>query len=506
MAIAKKAPVKKAATKKDIIKKPAIKKPAAKKTPAKKDITKKPAIKKPATKKTPAKKVTKKKDTAEKKYNEESFFKREHHKKKKSAKNIVEKNGVTESTTSIWEDEEYNQVYEEENSYINDPEKGIALLSQFMSNEKNRDAWENNKNISTLEWLIDERLLGGSKVNIANELDFYKRLTSFTDRLLEQKKFKLLQDKCIIGIGGKVSAGKSRFINSLLGGEVLPEDQAPCTAIPTYIVKGIKNNYQAYTMDNREIILEKEAVQALAHTFHKKYNIGFSNIITNIVINSEVFTYNNIAILDTPGYNKVDSDVLRNISDAEKAFEELKGVDYLLWLVDSVKGCVPQDDLQFIQSLSLRNPPLIVYNKADKKETAILDIVNETIGYLEERSIETLGVIAYSSMERKEYTAKGMLADFFYQRNTEKLNNIRNEINTLIKKLEKEEESQKTEKIQIKNNLSKLIYESVDTTRISSVVNLYSETVKEIGDISYLLYNTDKNTKEINNRLDSLGF
>jgi len=398
-------------------------------------------------------------------------------------------------------------IEDNENIYIKDPNRGLALVSKLLSNERTSGLQGDKANFSKLNWLLEERLLGGSKVNVDRELDFYRKITNLTNRLLEQKKIMLLQDKCVIGIGGSVSAGKTKFINSLVfgGSEVLPEDQNPCTAIPTYIVKGSEDDRRAFTVNNREIVLDEEAVRALAHAFYKKYNIGFSNIITNIVINSKNFTYNNIAILDTPGHNNVDSDVMRNISDAEKARMELRCVDYLIWLVNADKGCIHAADLQFINSLNLNNPPLIVLNKADLKSTEIDSIVNEAVKELKDGGFKTLGVIAYSSMDKKEFTAEGKLDKFFRERNKGKRNNVRDEINSLVSEIKEVFEKLKSKKYKIRNSLKKLISDAEEPMRITSLVTLYSETVREINDINYSLYITDKNMTDINRRLDSLG-
>ncbi len=48
-----------------------------------------------------------------------------------------------------------------------------------------------------------------------------------------------LFQKTIVAVGGGFSAGKSTFLNNLLGLKLkLPEDMKPTTAIPTYCLKG----------------------------------------------------------------------------------------------------------------------------------------------------------------------------------------------------------------------------------------------------------------------------
>ena len=53
----------------------------------------------------------------------------------------------------------------------------------------------------------------------------------------------------------------------------------------------------------------------------------------------------NIALLDTPGYTKYDdeSDSKLVISDRQKAYEQLKASDYLIWLVDIENGGLTEE-------------------------------------------------------------------------------------------------------------------------------------------------------------------
>ena len=61
----------------------------------------------------------------------------------------------------------------------------------------------------------------------------------------EYERFKefILYDKLIgkniVALGGGFSSGKSSFLNSILGQEILPSGIRPSTSIPTYLVNGI---------------------------------------------------------------------------------------------------------------------------------------------------------------------------------------------------------------------------------------------------------------------------
>jgi len=208
----------------------------------------------------------------------------------------------------------------------------------------------------------------------------------------------------VLGIGGQFSAGKSAFINSLA--EVsLPENQIPTTSIASYVIHADKSESFALTIRNRRVPLDEKAVQALTHQFYKTYQIGFARVIRNLVICTafEKFArYPHIAILDTPGYSKADTDKMKGAADEERARQMLESVDYLIWLIDSENGTIKEEDKNFLLGLNMKTPILFVFNKADmKQEKDIQRIVQETARLLEETDLPVHGIIAYNSRDSK---------------------------------------------------------------------------------------------------------
>jgi len=100
------------------------------------------------------------------------------------------------------------------------------------------------------------------------------------------------------------------------------------------------------------------------------YGFGFSAFVDSIIIEaSDYILPEEIALLDTPGYTKYDqdSDSKRVLSDRQKAFKQLSISDYLIWLIDIDSGAITEDDIQFIESLPIKTPVLIIFTKADLK-------------------------------------------------------------------------------------------------------------------------------------------
>lgn len=402
----------------------------------------------------------------------------------------------------LW-DEDIQFYIEDENQYLEDPDKGLELISKLLSYDKRNK--NKHKTIKKLDNILDKKLLEGSgNINISNELVLYDKLITLSDKLYEQNKIRLLKNKSVIGIGGKFSAGKSKFINSLLEEDILPEDQTPTTSIATYIVRDKDEDVRAYTYDDKDISLDMEAVQALTHHFYNKYGLGFSQFINNLVINIPYYPYRNVALLDTPGYSKWDSGIKRNITDSQKAYNQLRTVDYLIWLVDIENGVVHQSDINFIKSLNIKNPILIIFNKADKKtEESIEKILLSSRDVLKNTGINIYDVIAYSSLEREEYLGGNKLLSYLKQANESinHTNDIENQINDIIETITKELDSQREKMIIQRNKIGDIIFKSDEIMEIQTLVKLYTEMINKILEINNCRREFDKTRRKISDLL-----
>lgn len=267
-----------------------------------------------------------------------------------------------------------NKITEKnENIYLKNYNKAIelaaSLLPSFSHHDKRQDM------LRDIDYLIDVRIAGTMRhlmsIDILSESSYLKKLS---DKLLAVKYIQALNNKTIIGLGGRFSSGKSSFINSRLKSDketiFLPENQNPTTSIPTYLVSGPRNDIQAYLKDGWSVPLELEAMQAMTHDFYERYQIGFARFVSSLIIYTNAFSKeisHNIALLDTPGYNKADIETRDSISDARITAKQLKTVDYLIWLVHIDNGTISAADIEFLRQLRLENPILVVFNHADEK-------------------------------------------------------------------------------------------------------------------------------------------
>lgn len=397
---------------------------------------------------------------------------------------------------ALFEDESLEDMEEivETNEYLDNPEKGIELIKKMLIRKTGKF------NDVEFESLISAKILPIlAELELENELETYQFFIKITGKIKEQQKIKLLKGKKVLGVGGKFSAGKSCFINSITNAN-LPEGQRPTTSVATYILNAGQKKNIAISNNDISIDLDDEAVSALTHQFFEQYKIGFSKLIKNLVVYTPNFTYPNIAILDTPGYSK--SDVLKrdDSSDAEMARDQLKAADYLIWLVDSVQGVITQRDLEFISSLNIDTKILVVFTKASQEiEENLIKKIEKAKETLKSINKEIYDVIAYDSFNKETIIGEDSLEKFLYMINGSELNseNLAKQINDVYAQVE----MQITDQVKaLKTQLKRLDIILVKTSNIEHI----SAVVKEYGRCKSALLSLEENKKELKDSFNKL--
>lgn len=357
------------------------------------------------------------------------------------------------------------------NMYIANSDRAVELMGSILkiNHESEEDRFE-------IDRLIDEIFEESSTLTIENELDYYQRFKTLAARLVERHKLVKISDKTVVSLGGKFSSGKSKFINSIAHtGGLLPESQSPTTSIPTYILKSDSTELTGNSNYGYKIELTADSMKALTHEFHEKYKIGFSPFIESIIISTTEYEINeNIVLLDTPGYTKFDesSIVKSGYSDRTRAFNQLRITDYLIWLVDIQNGELTADDIDFIDSLNIQTPILIVFNKADIKTENDIALIIDKAKYIVERDLSTecFGVTAYSSIYNKEY-GDNLIGQFLETAANSKLHS--NDVLEDFIELEEEMRSSICYEIEEQQKIVKSILDYInDTDRIFEIHSL----------------------------------
>lgn len=306
----------------------------------------------------------------------------------------------------LWDSlDEYGDLEEKiDNKYLVNPIEALELIVKLFQRHKRMTGEPSlSKEIDKL--IYNQYLPVAGSIQFKEDREIYEELLVLKEQINLPETIHHFLQKNIVAIAGGFSAGKSKFINSLIGSTVLPENQTPTTAVATYITNG-PSEIKSITDKLKEVELDMEAFQAISHAFYQKYHVNLPAYIDKIIVQVPSLAFENITFIDTPGYTKADGFKEESQTDRQIAKQQLQIADFLIWLVDIDNGTVKNEDLKFITDLQFSKPILIIFNQADKKPSSY---INQTIEKAYE-AIKSKGftnvyaITAYSSLEEKEYT------------------------------------------------------------------------------------------------------
>ncbi|WQW79962.1 dynamin-like GTPase family protein [Helicobacter pylori] len=221
-----------------------------------------------------------------------------------------------------------------------------------------------------------------------------------------------LFQKTIVAVGGGFSAGKSTFLNNLLGLKLkLPEHIDPTTAIPTYCLKGKREVLMGFSQNGGMVELPHLAFD---HQFLKSLGFNLKEIMPFMLLSTPSAPFEFLCFIDTPGFNPGNQGYTSGDKEASK--ESLKHAKHILWLVSCECGDLHKDDLEFLQELYEEGKQVfIVLSRADRRTKSQLEEVAKQIREtLENNGIEFLGIGVYSAtryQEIKEFSEKSHVFD-----------------------------------------------------------------------------------------------
>ncbi len=221
-----------------------------------------------------------------------------------------------------------------------------------------------------------------------------------------------LFQKTMVAVGGGFSAGKSTFLNNLLGLKLkLPEDMKPTTAIPTYCLKGKREVLMGFSQNGGMVELPSLTFD---HQFLKSLGFNLKEIMPFMLLSAPSVPFEFLCFIDTPGYNPGNQGYTGGDKEASK--ESLKHAKHILWLISCERGGIESDDLEFLQELYEESKQVfIVLSRADRRTKSQLEVVAKKIREtLKDNGIEFLGICAYSAtryLEIKEFSEKSHVFD-----------------------------------------------------------------------------------------------
>ncbi|GAA8744400.1 hypothetical protein HpDR98_10070 [Helicobacter pylori] len=207
--------------------------------------------------------------------------------------------------------------------------------------------------------------------------------------------------KNMVAVGGGFSAGKSTFLNNLLGLKLkLPEHMDPTTAIPTYCLKGQREVLMGFSQNGGMVELPHLAFD---HQFLESLGFNLKEIMPFMLLSAPSVPFEFLCFIDTPGYNPGNQGYTGGDKEASK--ESLKHAKHILWLVSCECGDIHKDDLEFLQELYEEGKQVfIVLSRADRRTKSQLEEVAKQIKEtLKDNGIEFLGIGAYSATRYQEY-------------------------------------------------------------------------------------------------------
>ncbi|MFA4746800.1 dynamin family protein [Helicobacter pylori] len=265
------------------------------------------------------------------------------------------------------------------------------------------NAKTNNEGLEEYQQILDNEFL-----EFASGVDSLKEKEIALLMLQEIKKelqlvasYPSLFQKTIVAVGGGFSAGKSTFLNNLLGLKLkLPEDMNPTTAIPTYCLKGKKEVLMGFSQNGGMVELPHLAFD---HQFLKSLGFNLKEIMPFMLLSAPSVPFEFLCFIDTPGYNPGNQGYTGGDKEASK--ESLQHAKHILWLISCERGGIESDDLEFLQDLYEEGKQVfIVLSRADRCTKSQLEEVAKQIKEtLEDYGIEFLGIGAYSATRYQEY-------------------------------------------------------------------------------------------------------
>ncbi len=265
------------------------------------------------------------------------------------------------------------------------------------------NAKTNNEGLEEYQQILDNEFL-----EFASGVDSLKEKEIALLTLQEIKKelqlvasYPSLFQKTIVAVGGGFSAGKSTFLNNLLGLKLkLPEDMNPTTAIPTYCLKGKKEVLMGFSQNGGMVELPHLAFD---HQFLESLGFNLKEIMPFMLLSAPSVPFEFLCFIDTPGYNPGNQGYTGGDKEASK--KSLKHAKHILWLVSCERGGIESGDLEFLQELYEEGKQVfIVLSRADRRTKSQLEeIAVKTKETLKDNGIEFLGIGAYSATRYQEY-------------------------------------------------------------------------------------------------------
>ncbi|QQW93844.1 ATPase [Helicobacter pylori] len=248
-----------------------------------------------------------------------------------------------------------------------------------------------------------QRILDNEFLAFSNEVEFKEQavalrtLQELGNELQLVASYPSLFQKSMVAVGGGFSAGKSSFLNHLLGLK-LPIGLDKTTAIPTYCLKGEREVLMGRSQNGGVVELPDFSFD---HKTLNAFDFDLKSIMPFMILSAPL-PFKHLCFIDTPGYNPSNQGYTGG--DRQASEEYLANAKYILWVIDCQHGTIQSDDLDYLQELYEEHGKqvFIVLNKADMKTKNDLEKIATNIReILEDKGVEIYGIGTHSSEDHE---------------------------------------------------------------------------------------------------------
>ena len=329
--------------------------------------------------------------------------------------------------------EETNIKLEEKEETINNHKKAIDKHKKVLDILSDRA-----EKTEQTEAFDKMRIVYNDLINKCIEYDLpsgklFKNFDELLEKIEDAINFPLFYHKNIIALCGQFSSGKTSMINSFLKDNILPTSIEPTTAINTFVVYEKDNDLYIRNCFSGQTKVDKEFYDFVTHTFTKEYDKDVHSMVKYVSLHTQKLKYENIALLDTPGYTGQGQDATED--DSNMAMKGIAQADNIIWVIDIDNGTIKNNDLEFLKKEELNGKDiLIVFNKAEQKSEEDIDkIVEESKSLLDSRGIDYKDIVVYSSHQPENYKeGEEKLFNFFESENKSIERNYLEDLNKIF--------------------------------------------------------------------------
>ncbi|MCR5175246.1 MAG: dynamin family protein [Anaerovibrio sp.] len=271
-----------------------------------------------------------------------------------------------------------------------------------------------------------------------------ENLRSFRSIISEDKEFKVhvedldnllmdAEEPLLIMVMGHFSAGKSTFINALVGKEIAAMNATPTTAVITKLCYGVKDEIIVHYRDGAEEKKKLEDFASLTAEADEESN-QLHESIDYVERRMPFDVLRSVTIIDSPGINSIKS----AHGVATRRF--MDKADTVLWMFDA-QNAGSQTEIDAMEELSPRLKPIALVNKmdqVDEEEESPEELLDNIRGLLGDRVQAVVGISAELALRGKlqhdeELLEESCIKDFYNIIQREILPNRDNyKMNTLL--------------------------------------------------------------------------